>query len=1045
MKQLSFSIPNEHAFENALDRVTAGPEYAAASDVLALAVIGRQEPEYVERLIEVYKEREVKGTFCGYTAANALEYGICTKGGSNVTFFLFESGHADVKVYETEATPEKDCGLDMQKRLKETPDVKALQLIPDIMHLNRLEDFISEIHVSMDFPVVGASAGGQWEGGVNAPMFVFSDHVYKRGILTILFSGKDLHVESHVLTGWVPVGRVHTFTKLVSPTIVSEIDGFPATYIYKKYFNVEPDRYFYDNTLGFPLYVKRNGEDLPRSVEFLDENQNLIFASDIKEGENFYFSFGNISKMLQASADYAASLRDFAPQGTFLMICDYRFTYMGVDNQKEVDFFKNASPALCGGGAFGEFFNVHGRIENLNCSVVVLSLREGKKPKVPAPNTQETAVPEIDGSIPLVDRLYSFLSETSNEYASLRSKERERNLRNAMEVEKAANEEKSLFLTNISHEFRTPINAILGMDEMILRESGDEKILDYAEDIKASGDGLLSLVNDILDFSKIQSGKLKIIPVEYSLSSLMNDLMNMITPGAQRKGLTVSAEYDTNTPDRLYGDVVRIKQVLVNILTNAVKFTEEGSVKFTISFVKTKRDEINLEFHVKDTGRGIKPEDLEKVYTPFERANEKEIRNIEGTGLGMSISSQLLKLMGSELEVESEFGKGSDFSFTIRQKVFSFEPVGDYFKKAQEAAFTQHASRETFHAPEAKILVVDDTEMNLTVVKNLLKRTQVQIDTASSGQESIDMAAKTRYDIIFMDHRMPGMDGIEAMQHIRALPAGSPNEDTPIIALTASAVAGSRENFLGLGFSSYIPKPIDPDVLEGTIRKFLPEDKVITTIEDETEETVEKNGNLSDFLKGLISCKAIDITAGIAACGGTDTYEKVLTEFVKNAAVNQKTIKADVKEEDYKDYTIRVHALKSSARLAGANDLTRHAAYLEQCGDALRTEEILKKTPGLLTEYRKVVKAINNAMPKEDDSEKELLAPDMLKEGYQAIFESVSAFDFDGADNVMHEMKKYRVDDSEKDFFNQVDDLLTRVDHDGLVELLGRLFEPQES
>ena len=976
MKQLSFSIPNEHAFENAIDRLFASEVYEKATDVLTIAILGRQEPEYVERLIEIYKEREVKGTLCGYTADNALEYGICTKGGSNVTFFIFESGHADVRVYETEDMPEGDCGADLDKCLRKTPDAKALQIIPDIMHMRRLDDFLSAIHVPMDFPVVGASAGGQWEGAEYSPMFVFSDHIYARGILTIVYSGKELFTDTHVMTGWVPIGRMHTFTKLKSPTVVSEIDGLPATYIFRKYFNVEPDKYFYENTLGFPLYVKRNGEDMPRSIQLMDEEGNLIFASDIKEGENFYFSFGNISKMLQASSEYAATLKGFAPQATFLMICDYRFSYMGVDNQKEVDFFKNASPALCGGGAFGEFYNFNGRIENLNCSLVVLSLREGKKPKTAPAEAPEPLPNGIDGPVPLVDRLYSFLSETSNEYAALRSKERERNLRNAMEVERAANEEKSLFLTNISHEFRTPINAILGMDEMILRESGDEKILDYAEDIKAAGDGLLSLVNDILDFSKIQSGKLKIIPVEYSLSSLMNDLMNMISPSAERKGLTVSAEYDTNTPDRLYGDVVRIKQVLVNILTNAVKFTEEGSVKFTITF---------------------KEEDLKKVYTPFERADEKEIRNIEGTGLGMSISSQLLKLMGSELEVESEYGKGSDFSFTIRQKVFSFEPVGDYFKKAQEAAFTQHANRETFHAPDAKILVVDDTEMNLTVVKNLLKRTQIQIDTATSGQESIDMAAKTRYDIIFMDHRMPVMDGIEAMQRIRALPAGSPNEDTPIIALTASAVAGSRENFLGLGFSSYIPKPI--------------------------------------------SCKAIDITAGIAACGGTDTYEKVLTEFVKNASVNQKTIKADVKEEDYKDYTIRVHALKSSARLAGANDLSRHAAYLEQCGDALRTEEILKKTPGLLTEYRKVVKAINNAMPKEDDSEKELLAPDMLREGYQAIYESVSAFDFDGADNVMHEMKKYRVDESEKAFFDQVDDLLTRVDHDGLVEVLGKLFE----
>ena len=261
MKQLSFSIPNEHAFENAIDRLFASEVYEKATDVLTIAILGRQEPEYVERLIEIYKEREVKGTLCGYTADNALEYGICTKGGSNVTFFIFESGHADVRVYETEDMPEGDCGADLDKCLRKTPDAKALQIIPDIMHMRRLDDFLSAIHVPMDFPVVGASAGGQWEGAEYSPMFVFSDHIYARGILTIVYSGKELFTDTHVMTGWVPIGRMHTFTKLKSPTVVSEIDGLPATYIFRKYFNVEPDKYFYENTLGFPLYVKRNGEE----------------------------------------------------------------------------------------------------------------------------------------------------------------------------------------------------------------------------------------------------------------------------------------------------------------------------------------------------------------------------------------------------------------------------------------------------------------------------------------------------------------------------------------------------------------------------------------------------------------------------------------------------------------------------------------------------------------------------------------------------------------------------------------------------------------
>ncbi|MEE3382243.1 MAG: FIST C-terminal domain-containing protein, partial [Succiniclasticum sp.] len=453
------------------------------------------EPAFAERLIEIYKKRGIKGSLCGYTAANALEYGICTSGGSNISFLIFDRGHADVKVYEAAGGQEAAAGEDTNARLKAVKDARALQLIPDIMHLQRLDDFLGRIHVPMEFPVAGSSAGGIWGLDGFAPMFVFSDHVFTAGILTIIYSGEDLSAKARALTGWVPVGRMHSFTKTVSPTVVSEIDDLPASYIYKKYFNIEPNEAFYDNTLGFPIYVRRNGEEIPRCVQAMDEEKNLIFASDIKVGETFYFSFGNISRMLQDASAYADELAPFSPQASILMICDYRFSYMGVDEQKEVDYFSRVSPGLSGGGAFGEFFNFNGRIENLNCSCIVLSLREG-----PAAAPAAAKEPAAAGSgtiepIPLVDRLYSFLSETSNEYAALRSKERERNMRNAMEVERAASEAKSQFLMNVSHEIRTPINAILGMDEMILRESGDEKILDYAEDIKAAGGGLLSLVN----------------------------------------------------------------------------------------------------------------------------------------------------------------------------------------------------------------------------------------------------------------------------------------------------------------------------------------------------------------------------------------------------------------------------------------------------------------------------------------------------------------------------------------------------------------------
>ena len=390
-----------------------------------------------------------------------------------------------------------------------------------------------------------------------------------------------------------------------------------------------------------------------------------------------------------------------------------------------------------------------------------------------------------------------------------------------------ANRAKSSFLANMSHEIRTPINAVLGMDEMIIRESGEKNIRAYAKDIKTAGRTLLSLINDILDFSKIEEGRMEIIPTQYELSSVINDLVNMIRSRAEKKGLKLEVEVDPNVPRILYGDDIRIKQIALNLLTNAVKYTNEGKVTLKVGYEDAGEDDIMLRFRIEDTGIGIREEDMEKLFSPFSRIEEKRNRSIEGTGLGISIVRQLLKLMDSRLIVDSTYGEGSVFSFEIRQKVIRREPLGDITKRFAEGPDYAESYQELFHAPDARILVVDDTEVNLSVICNLLKQTMVEIDTAISGKEAIASAKDTHYDIIFIDHMMPEMDGIETLHKLQE---ETDLEGTVVIALTANAVSGAREMYIDAGFADYISKPVDGRRLEEMIRKYLPEDKIKSAV-----------------------------------------------------------------------------------------------------------------------------------------------------------------------------------------------------------------------
>ena len=435
-------------------------------------------------------------------------------------------------------------------------------------------------------------------------------------------------------------------------------------------------------------------------------------------------------------------------------------------------------------------------------------------------------------------------------------------MRNEKEISEGANRAKSSFLANMSHEIRTPLNAILGMDEIILRESNEESTISYAADIQTAGKTLLALINDILDFSKIEEGKLEIIPTQYDVGVMANDLINLVSERASKKGLKLDLKFDETVPGVLYGDEIRIKQCALNILINAVKYTEKGSVCLEMSHIVKDDDNIALRIKVSDTGIGMKKEDMNKLFTPFTRIEEKRNRNIEGTGLGMSITLQLLSLMDSHLEVESEYGKGSVFSFVVDQKIVDHTPVGNLHDHVHKK---NNGSNDGKHieAKGAKILVVDDNSMNIKVFKGLLKKSGADICEALSGVEALAKMSSQKFDLVFLDHKMPGMDGIEVMHRIKA-DKSFLNADTPVIALTANAINGAREMYIAEGFSDFLTKPIQVEKLEEMIASHLPEGSVTYKESDKKFSAkvlvVDDNPMNRKVFIGLMSGCGIDIT-----------------------------------------------------------------------------------------------------------------------------------------------------------------------------------------
>ncbi len=691
-----------------------------------------------------------------------------------------------------------------------------------------------------------------------------------------------------------------------------------------------------------------------------------------------------------------------------------------------------------------------------------------------------------------------------------------------------ANRAKSEFLSNMSHDIRTPMNAIVGMTDILLRNTKSRLENSYLNNIKNSGQALLTLINNILDFSKIESGNIELIEEEYDMMSILNDIgmsfLNMIGT----KPVALLFDIDKKLPRRMYGDPGRIRQILVNLINNAIKFTESGSVSLCMKIEKKEEDGIILHVAVKDTGQGIREEDLGRLFHLFQQVDTKRNRNKEGTGLGLAISKQFIELMGGEISVQSEYGIGTEFDFTIHQKVTDWEQAArvrddilergavvsawttdsrlsdrisslaqeyglDYIEGHDAATNEEHVDflfvdgssykmlkayetegeyiipndtvicliqnpitenywdepvtivnrplstlsfcralnhesgsgpekkedEQNFTAPDAKILIVDDTAMNLTVAQGLLKPLRMKIYTAESGSRAIEMVKRNHYDIIFMDHMMPVMDGIETTQKIRAL-GDSWLEKVPIIALTANAVLDAREAFRKAGMNDFVAKPIDYKVICGKIRRWLPEDKICPVqaqAEQQTEDrTQQQTGDRPD---GVPKIEGLDVREGIKNSGSQELFLKLLGDYYRLIDVKASKIEQCVEEGRLRDYTVEVHGLKSASRTIGATQLAQFFFEMEKCGNAEDIETIRSRTPELLAMYRSY-KKILAPYGEVADSDKHNATKEELLQILQELCNAVDSFGLSRIDEAFEKLEMCRMPDELSDLMSKL-------------------------
>ena len=601
-----------------------------------------------------------------------------------------------------------------------------------------------------------------------------------------------------------------------------------------------------------------------------------------------------------------------------------------------------------------------------------------------------------------------------------------------------ANRAKTNFVSNMSHEIRTPMNSIVGITEILLRSRHSPKEQEYLLNIQSSGRVLLTIINDVLDCSKMEAGKMQLFDEPYDTCSLFHDLRISMENRIGHSGLELIYDIDQDIPCKLKGDMGRIRQVIINLVNNAIKYTEKGSVRFSVRVRQKNTDKVMLYYEVADTGIGIRKEDQKILFDAFQRVEMDRNRYVEGTGLGLTISQNLVNMMGGVIEVESEYGKGSRFFFTIEQTIIDPTPVSAVNYNGQKDNVTEKEAECLFIAPEAHILLVDDNELNLVVAKELLKPLRMQIDTAENGLQAVKMVRGSQYDLVLMDHMMPVMDGIEAAKAIRALPEEK-YQKLPIIALTANAMVDARKEFLNAGMNGFVAKPIDFTRICNQLKLWLPKDLVRDVPKEEAKKLLADD--LSDReIQPEDPQMGFSFEEGVNHCGSKAALMKTIRIFYRTIDSKADKIEQCLKEGLISDYVVEVHALKSSALLIGALPLSEAAKELEGYGKQGKTELLEEKTPDLLAMYRDFKDILKPYADKEEAARQEASNGEWCQ-ALQQIHQCIEQFDLDGVDRIMEKLEEYQIPECIRESMDQLRVYVADVSMEEIMELTDTMTE----